>query len=989
MLPRYFQSPVDKDIVDMDTQERIRYISESSMSGTSGYSTTSPGPSNSPNSTGYSPVHSPESAALQADFSNLAIPPATQHAYQEQNSSTAQYLQLQNVPINQTYVTNNDNNNLTVNYSFGNLETNVTAPMPINYQNNYTHSPSYMAVKPEYTAEIRITEQPVEKFRFRYKSEMHGTHGSLNGANSHRNTKSFPEIQLCGYTGDAVVRCSLFQTNRNSPHSHQLVVRKDDHDKCDPHEVKVSQATGYFAEFKNMGIIHTAKKFIIEELLKKKRSRKQFELGRRELTTKEEQELFKEAEKEAKDMNLNQVRLCFEAFHVENNEYTPIAEPVYSNPINNRKSAQTGDLRITRLSIATGSVTGGEDLILLVEKVSKKNIKVRFYEMKDDELLWESYASFRESDVHHQYAIVCRTPAYKDKDIDKPVEVFIELVRPSDDERSDPPVSFRYKPRDAIISRKRRRTCSTMSVSSGSNSGSLSSGEIPKTIQEQQQSGSLQFTSKNLSEEIERLINSPNFKQKCREFSEERMCNYSDILKYIGDETSPMDDGTLFGTIEKDGAATNTSKDSKSLLHYKKLMISKKLMDTAKHDETSNKLMQIFNKIYLNVQTNPSQRQKGANEIIKLFNEYSDSYGESLMHELVANDKSKNAMRLCQIIKFFELGELFNTTLNNDNQTVLHYACLHDRSEYIRPLLQLGCNPNAQDKKGNTALHIAVHEGHMACLECILKSDKNFDLNVLNDDGFTPLHLAIRANKDEMASKIILDKDKSVAGVPNSKDGNNALHIVIQQQNFDMVKLILENQSSNILHSLNTARHTPLDVARQLATTNKTSGKIWSLLQTYSGNTNVVPFSDVEDSNSARLVIKEEEQSSSSAEDADDDSSLEPMVNIPPNEARFLSDSNEFVMDIEIKTEDKTEKLFTATELENALEDSNIFSKLCEALNTNQLWKNEIQIPTFYINNPETMLKYIKRNIESIDCHSFALTLQKIDKNLLSLIKKR
>uniref|UniRef100_A0A1I8PWX9 RHD domain-containing protein n=1 Tax=Stomoxys calcitrans TaxID=35570 RepID=A0A1I8PWX9_STOCA len=1010
MLPHCFQSN-DKDIVDMDTKERIRYNSESSMSGTSGYSTTSPGPGNSPNSTGYSPVHSPASTILQSEFSNLTIP--QQNSYQQIHSSSPQYMQLQNVPLNQqttayvTTTTSSNYSNIAVNYSFGNLETTTnTSTMPVNYQNNYTPS-SYMAVKREYAATIRISEQPVEKFRFRYKSEMHGTHGSLNGANSVRNTKSFPEIELCGYKGDAVIRCSLFQTNRDSPHSHQLVVRKDDHDICDPHELKVSETTGYYVEFKNMGIIHTAKKFIVEELLKKKRRRKHFELGRDTLTTKEEQELFKETEKEAKDMNLNQVRLCFEAFLVDaNNLYTPIAAPVYSNPINNRKSAQTGDLRITRLSIATGSVIGGEDLILLVEKVSKKNIKVRFFEMKDDEMLWEAYASFRESDVHHQYAIVCRTPPYVNKEIDKPVEVFIELERPSDDERSYPPVSFRYKPRDAVISRKRRRTCSTMSGSSGSNSGSLSSGDIPKTIEEQQlnqqqmqqlPSGDL-FPLKNISEEIDKLINSPDFKRKFKNFSEENTY-FQDILKAVdGDIFSNFTDGLIGGFNEKDGAASNSSESSKSLLHYKKLMISKKLMDTARqNDATSVRCLQKITDIYMKAKSNVSQHKKAAEEIAKHLQEHaeqSELNGDSLMHEMVVNNNGTSAMRLFHILKFFELGQLFNTIINNKNQTALHAACLYDRSQFIRPLLSLGCNPSAQDIKGNTALHIAVREGHMQCLECFLKSEKSVDLNIRNDDGFTPLHLAIRANNDEMASKLILDKDKTVAAVSNRKDGNNALHTVIEQQNLHLVKLILQNQTlAPILHSTNTAGHTPLDLAKQLATSSKQAGEIWSLIRTCSGantsskDVNAVPFSDVEDSSSAILVIKEEEQTSSSTDDEDEDS-LEPMVTIPVSK-----DGNVEVethdMDIEIKTEfeNGTPAEITAIELGRALDDTQIFSKLCQALKSNNNWKQVVVVPSFYLKDPETMLNYIKRNVKSIDCHSFAMTLQKIDKNLLSLIK--
>lgn len=94
-----------------------------------------------------------------------------------------------------------------------------------------------------------ITEQPIDKFRFRYKSEMHGTHGSLTGLNTNKRRKTFPTVRLFGFHGDATIRCSLYQTNVASPclHSHSLVVRRENEDCRDPHDVKVSHNQGYTA----------------------------------------------------------------------------------------------------------------------------------------------------------------------------------------------------------------------------------------------------------------------------------------------------------------------------------------------------------------------------------------------------------------------------------------------------------------------------------------------------------------------------------------------------------------------------------------------------------------------------------------------------------------------------------------------------------------------------------------------------------------------
>lgn len=183
---------------------------------------------------------------------------------------------------------------------------------------------------------LEIAEQPIDKFRFRYKSEMHGTHGMLTG---HHSKKTFPTVRLRNFNGEALIRCSLYQILKPGhempfPHSHSLVVRCGNEDKKDPHEVMVSQLHGYKATFQGMGIIHTARRFIEDELYEKLVARAKFETGR-ELTKLEQDTLRSNAKKHSTDMNLNQVSLCFEAFERVNGKWMRLCEPTFSAPINN------------------------------------------------------------------------------------------------------------------------------------------------------------------------------------------------------------------------------------------------------------------------------------------------------------------------------------------------------------------------------------------------------------------------------------------------------------------------------------------------------------------------------------------------------------------------------------------------------------------------------------------------------------------------------
>lgn len=852
-------------------------------------------------------------------------------------------------------------------------------------------------VKHEYTAQLHIAEQPVEKFRFRYKSEMHGTHGSLNGINSKRTPKTFPEVILRNYKGPAVIRCSLFQTNLDSPHSHQLVVRKDERDVCDPHDLHVSQDRGYVAQFINMGIIHTAKKYIFDELLKKKQDRLVFQMGRRELSTKQLQELHTETEREAKDMNLNQVhillyfcrgffyklvrfdfqvRLCFEAFKIEDNRtWTPIAAPVFSNPINNRKSAQTGELRIVRLSKPTGSVMGNDELILLVEKVSKKNIKVRFFEENDDgEIVWESYAKFRESDVHHQYAIVCQTPTYKDKDVEREVAVSIELIRPSDDERSFPPLPFRYKPRDAIVSRKRRRTCSTLTSSNNSSAGSIhNSFELPKTVA--QQMGGMPNVSlhdQTISQEfgrdfhLDQLVNSESFRKLMEK-------NSAELEKICVPE---------LGTLETDGHGQADSVASD-------LGIAS---GPNGRNLTSTYLGEIY-KIFDAIRRageNPELFESSRKRVEELFTDHAlkNDNNDTLLHEVISQrtDNLKLAIKTFQVMNYFKLQELANSVQNAEGDSGLHVACQQNRAHYIRPLLALGCSPNQQNHVGNTALHLAVKDEHINCIESFLNggSAVKLDLSLKNDDGLTPLHMAIRQNKYDVAKKLI-NHDRSAVNVANTKDGNNALHMAVLEQNVELIVLILDAQDlTDILMARNAARRTPLELARTMS-----NERCVRLLEEVHPDKGELAMTWIP------LNVKEEIDSSSAEDDEDsnpDGLSTTQSIKIEEVEMDFKTDEDETTTST---TNDEKISQTTAAvdddvtvQLELLLNDRLKYDKLVALLNEPSahdpkvpLWKelaekSAISQLVFLWSSSEGMLNYIHYKSSIEESTSFARALQ-------------
>ena len=120
-----------------------------------------------------------------------------------------------------------------------------------------------------------------------------------------------------------------------------------------------------------MGIIHTKKPKIKDELIRKLSEEKLFEIG--SVSPSDLSKIEEKAENQSKEMNLNQVCLCFQAFiHNEmEGRWIKICESVYSNVINNMKSALVGELRICRMSSYTSPAAGKQEIFMFVEKVCK------------------------------------------------------------------------------------------------------------------------------------------------------------------------------------------------------------------------------------------------------------------------------------------------------------------------------------------------------------------------------------------------------------------------------------------------------------------------------------------------------------------------------------------------------------------------------------------------------------------------------------------
>lgn len=120
------------------------------------------------------------------------------------------------------------------------------------------------------------------------------------------------------------------------------------------------------------------------------------------------------------------------------------------------------------------------------------------------------------------------------------------------------------------------------------------------------------------------------------------------------------------------------------------------------------------------------------------------------------------------------------------------------------------------DNAGNTPLHIAVSEGSIRCVAELVNQQnyttKSYPLliDIPNDDGMTPLHLAIR--KSNLAIVKMFEAAGASMILCEPKQGDSVLHMAVQQNSEDLVQHLLAHSNINVSLK-NTSNHTALAVA--------------------------------------------------------------------------------------------------------------------------------------------------------------------------------
>ncbi|XP_060942990.1 nuclear factor NF-kappa-B p100 subunit [Limanda limanda] len=614
---------------------------------------------------------------------------------------------------------------------------------------------------------IQIIEEPKQRgFRFRYECEG-PSHGGLPGASSEKNRRTYPTVKINNYVGHARVEVQLV-THTDPPrvHAHSLVGRHCTEKGTCTLDVGPNDLT---ASFSNLGILHVTKKGVVEILCKRLRDERRRHKGHT-LTDGEDSVCLKDAKDLGKVMDLNIVRLKFTAYLQDSNGgFTRALKPVVSNPIYDSKSPNASNLKISRMDKTCGSVLGGDEIFLLCDKVQKDDIEIRFYE-EDDEGGWEAFGDFSPTDVHKQYAIVFKTPAYHSAEIERPVTVFLQLKRKKAGDSSDPK-QFTYIPhvqdKEEVLRKKQKPLPHYESWRGGRGGGGGAGGFGGGGGGGG--GGGFQFNQQ---------MNGGGGGGGGGAF-------------FTGGFTGFTGGGgaQMSGSTPQTDVAQQQS-DGQTPLQQQLCQIAAALHSRASQGarQTAAALLQYCStgdaRVLLAIQRHLCGVQ--------------DGNGDTPLHLAVIHQQAGVIQQLVHTLLSSQQQNVLNVS-NHLRQTPLHLAVITRQVKVVEVLLRAGADLSLVDKDGRSPLHLAALAGDSATLRPLLAHMGEHHAHLVNSadfHGLHPLHLAVRRD-GERCLRLLVEGGAKI-NAPEQKSGNSALHLAVRENLFKVACTLITELKADV-----------------------------------------------------------------------------------------------------------------------------------------------------------------------------------------------
>jgi len=256
---------------------------------------------------------------------------------------------------------------------------------------------------------------------------------------------------------------------------------------------------------------------------------------------------------------------------------------------------------------------------------------------------------------------------------------------------------------------------------------------------------------------------------------------------------------------ERSGIKENEEEMSKNsdLLPPREAIIKR---STSKHNYPINGKRQRYNEDINNSGRAPKRKKileteklinPGADNNLKILEDRISKDCEwSLKQDMHGNYPLHNAVLQCNprlISRYSSVLVAMKSSLDLMNfmgQTPLHIAILLGQCHAVESFLRMGADPAVADASGNTSYHLAVLKKDSKVLKELLKrSLKKDGVDQLNDDGASPLHLAV-ISKMEQLVKMLLAFGAHPDG-QNGKNGKTPVQVSAELDSFEISKLLI------------------------------------------------------------------------------------------------------------------------------------------------------------------------------------------------------
>ncbi|CAF0713312.1 unnamed protein product [Brachionus calyciflorus] len=440
------------------------------------------------------------------------------------------------------------------------------------------------------------------------------------------------------------------------------------------------------------------------------------------------------------------------------------------------------NLRIIKSSRNTGSIKGGDEMMLLTTFFKEKDIEVEFFQINNTaEIGWRSFAKINRAQTHANCALVIQVPEFNGKieklepkkDYYERIKVNYRLFRPSTKQYSEN-YTFYYVKDDAYD----LKTILTKDLIEKKNNYLKNFEKKNSNLKRKQD--------EKIDSEIEMIVEEKKIKTFDNSPKENLENSETKVDTPSTTPTSPIQNLDL----NKNQIGQEETKIQNPIVLKANLdnCISKM---NALADRTGKALIK-FAKTRSFVELLKTQRF--------LINAQ-DEDGNTPIHLSILNGNFDLLEIFIDVTLTIPYQNIINIR-NYKSLTPLLIACYMGEIEACEFLLNANADLSLADYDGNNPIHIACMTKNLDLLKILIKyTDKqcNFGiLNSINHEGYSPLHICVLKESYEMVRELLYCKDLRI-NIPDKRCGFTALHHAASNFNlYKIVDILIRNEKIDL-----------------------------------------------------------------------------------------------------------------------------------------------------------------------------------------------